>query len=89
LINKSFVDKNGLSNRPTAKNLLTSIFTLKDIAKFPKVYFFKIWLLGDCVESFSLQEDCVESFKEGSTQSFAMSVSVKIKMTTSALKYFY
>jgi hypothetical protein len=42
-INRSFVDKNGLSNRFTSKNLLTSIFTLVDIAKIlPKINFQKL-----------------------------------------------
>jgi hypothetical protein len=36
LINRSFDDKNGLSNRHTSKNLLSSIFThLTDIAMIP------------------------------------------------------
>ena len=41
-INRPFVDKNGLSNRYTSKNLLTSILTLADIAKIPpKITFSK------------------------------------------------
>ena len=35
LINRSFVNKKGLSNRYTSKNLLTFFFTLPDIAKIP------------------------------------------------------
>jgi hypothetical protein len=54
LLNRSFVEKTGLSNWHTSKNLLTTFFTLSVIAKIPKK-----WILADCIEY--LKEDVQSS----------------------------